>query len=232
MHETDRLELDLAALEARWTALVARVAAPAAVTTVDAMRPARQFARLAAAYCQLGRVYHGLGHVVECLQGLDRFRGAAAAPDAVEFALWLHDAVYVPGAPDNEARSADLAVELLRELGVAEAWQETVRRLILATRHDGRAQTGDEQLVADIDLAILAAAAPRYVEYVRGIQAEYAHVGPAAYRAGRRAFLQKLLARPQLFGTPVGRAALEAAARDNIVRELEALGGRESGSRP
>src|SRR5688500_725542 len=58
-------------------------------------------------YAEPHRHYHTLEHVVACLKWLDRFREVAEHPEEVELALWYHDAIYVPGAGDNESRSAE-----------------------------------------------------------------------------------------------------------------------------
>ncbi|MEW6251884.1 MAG: N-methyl-D-aspartate receptor NMDAR2C subunit [Planctomycetota bacterium] len=169
------------------------------------------------------RAYHNLAHVADCLRMFDEVTALAHWPDAVEFALWLHDAVYVPGRRDNEEHSALVADVVLTALGAAAAESDTVRGLILATRHDGTANAPDERLVADIDLAILGAEPARYDVYARGIRAEYAAVADAAYRAGRRRFLEHLLSRPAIFNTGHFRTTYEAAGRANLQRELSAL---------
>jgi predicted metal-dependent HD superfamily phosphohydrolase len=153
---------------------------------------------------------------------LDEVSGVAEAPDLVEFALWLHDAVYVPGAADNEERSAARAEQFLATLHAA-AHAATVRGLILATRHAARPARPDERLVADIDLAVLACPTVAYDAYAAAIRAEYAAVPDADFRAGRRGFLQALLARPALYHTPLLHARCEAAARRNLARELQQL---------
>lgn len=63
--------------------------------------------RLLAAYAARGRHYHTQQHLAECLDLFDQVAHLAAHPGAAAIALWFHDAVYVPQARDNEARSAD-----------------------------------------------------------------------------------------------------------------------------
>ena len=59
-------------------------------------------------YCEPGRYYHDWTHLKHCLREFDRAAARMEIPDAVELALWFHDAVYVPGGVDNEQLSADL----------------------------------------------------------------------------------------------------------------------------
>ncbi|HEX6106170.1 MAG TPA: hypothetical protein VFZ26_11340, partial [Gemmatimonadales bacterium] len=67
------------------------------------------YAALAAAWAEPHRVYHGTGHLRECLAELDGAPADGADRSTVEAALWFHDAVYDPKARDNEERSADWA---------------------------------------------------------------------------------------------------------------------------
>lgn len=168
------------------------------------------------------RAYHSLEHIAACVDTLDHWRHLAVEPDLVEFALLLHDCIYDPRARDNEARSADIAALFLRALG-APAAIDTVRALILATRHTGEPLAGDEALTADIDMSILGAAPPDYDAYARAVRAEYASVPESEYRAGRSRFLRALLARQHIFHTPALRGTLEPAGRANAERELAAL---------
>jgi predicted metal-dependent HD superfamily phosphohydrolase len=75
-------------------------------------------------------------------------------------------------------------------------------------------------LLVDIDLAILAADAPRFAEYEQQIRAEYRWVPSLIYRAKRRAVLQSFMERDVIYSTPVFRERLEAAARRNLKQAL------------
>lgn len=171
------------------------------------------------------RFYHTMQHLNECLALLASERSAAQRPDEVEAALWLHDAVYDPHAADNEEQSAALAANLLGVSGVAEDAIERVRRMILATRHDSIAPSGDVALVCDIDLAILGQEDARFAEYERQVRAEYAWVPAAIFGVRRAEILRQLLARPQLFTTASLRDRFEVRARANITRSLAILQG-------
>jgi len=64
-----------------------------------------------------------------------------------------------------------------------------------------------------------------YGRYADAVRAEYAHLDDATFAAGRPRILRSLLDRPAMFGTEHGRRAWESAARANVRRELESLGG-------
>jgi predicted metal-dependent HD superfamily phosphohydrolase len=171
------------------------------------------------------RAYHNLGHIAECLALAQRQRRHIDQPDALDLAIWYHDAVYDPQHSDNEERSAELAREQLGRLGVPPRGIDAVTGLILATKHAGASLEGDEAWIADIDLAILGSTPEAYERYATAIRREYAFASDADYRAGRSEFLRRLLERREIFGTPVLRAKLESQARVNIEAERLRLTG-------
>ncbi|HLT35481.1 MAG TPA: hypothetical protein VK034_04325 [Enhygromyxa sp.] len=179
-------------------------------------------------YGEPHRRYHGVAHI-DALA--DVFEQVAAGPGwrqpaEVALAILFHDAIYQPGRADNEARSAELARERLADWDHVDV--ERVVALIEATAAHGAANTdGDPDLghFLDTDTAILGAPPAVYDRYARGVLEEYAPViAEPAFRAGRRAFVEGQLARAQLFHTAWFRARYQAAARENLARELARLG--------
>jgi len=181
--------------------------------------------QLMAAYSQQHRRYHTLQHLRECLLHAQATRTLAQRPAEVELALWFHDAVYDPQRDDNEARSAQWARASIDQAGCDPAVGERVSALVLATRSHAASTDPDTQLVLDIDLAVLGASPARFDEYEAQVRAEYAHVSDADWRAGRSRLLQRFLDRPRLYLTDAYHGALEARARDNLARSLQALSG-------
>jgi predicted metal-dependent HD superfamily phosphohydrolase len=187
--------------------------------------PAATAAALAARYEEPQRQYHTLVHIEDCLLKLDAARHLLDADEAdgVELALAWHDAVYDPGAADNEARSAalfraDAARHRLEPRLVA-----AVERLILQTKTHLARNRPDEQVMIDIDLSILGAAPDVFAAYDRSIRREHAHVPEAEWRQRRAAVLRGFLLRERLFATRFFRERYEATARENLTRALAAL---------
>jgi predicted metal-dependent HD superfamily phosphohydrolase len=153
---------------------------------------------------------------------VDRYGGSAA----VALAAWYHDAVYDPRAapPDNEEASATLASHELASMGVPPDTVAEVGRLVRLTAGH-QAEPGDHNgaLLCDADLAILAADEAEYDAYAAAVRREYAQVPEDAYRAGRTAVLEHLLALPELYRLADLRAAWEARARANLRREITRL---------
>ena len=175
---------------------------------------------LLAAYGDPGRGYHDRLHLVEVLARVDELM-PADDPDreAVVLAAWFHDAVY-DGGPDDEERSALLALDALGDTPLS----REVARLVRVTadhRPDEKDHAG--QVLCDADLAILAADDERYASYATGVRKEYAHVPDRDFAAGRAAVLRDLVAKPALFHTAAARQWWEERARANVRRELEAL---------
>jgi predicted metal-dependent HD superfamily phosphohydrolase len=203
-------------LAARWVALL--VACGVEPAAAEGERAA-----LALAYGERHRAYHRLPHVAHLLAELD---AVPLADPAVAWAAWYHDVVYVPGRPDNEARSAARARIGLEALGLGRL-APRVAALVLATGAH-RAAPGDPPaaLFLDADLAILGAEPTAYRTYAGAVRREFRAVPELLYARGRRNFLAAQLGRPWIFQTSHFRERYESAARENLAAELARLGGR------
>jgi predicted metal-dependent HD superfamily phosphohydrolase len=179
-----------------------------------------------AAYRTPGRVYHGIDHIEEVAA---EFEGVAASvgwnePADVFLAVLFHDAIYVPGAHDNEKRSAALARDAVAEhLPSGGIDVARVVELIERTAKHGDAGDVDRDmaLFLDCDMAILGAPPARFDAYDRAIASEYSAIPADAFAAGRRAFLTRLLQSPRIFLSDHFHTKLDAAARANLARALK-----------
>lgn len=199
----------------RWTELWSRLGAQGSGLSI--------FAHLAAAYAEPARTYHNTEHIRDCLAQLDMSRELARRPDEVEAAIWFHDAVYVPGASDNEDRSARLAQTALLACAVSLEVSRSVAELVLATRHLTLPREPDGQLLCDIDLSILGREPEAFDEFERRIRQEYAWVPEAVYRSSRSEVLAGFLRRRSIYQTEYFRARYEQPARANLERALASL---------
>ncbi|MFV0477524.1 MAG: hypothetical protein ACK5ME_06810 [Parahaliea sp.] len=169
------------------------------------------------------RYYHSEQHLLECLQLFEQHSSLAQAPAELEMALWFHDAIYDTQAHDNEVRSADWAVEALTAAGVTPERVDRIKTHILATQHTVLPQMSDEQLLVDIDLAILGADSQRYEQYECQIRQEYYFVPEVLFTTKRREILSSFLSRDVLYSTAAMRQALDKQARINLGRSLKNL---------
>lgn len=174
-------------------------------------------------YAKPPRAYHNLDHISQMLGEFDAAKHLAQSPDAVEFAIWYHDAVYDSRAKDNEEQSARLARADLTEAEAAEALIKDVEALILATRHQQPPVTADEKLLVDCDLAILGQPEATFEAYEKAIRLEYDWVPDTAFSEGRTKVLKSFLARPTLFALPTFKTLYETTARTNLARSILAL---------
>lgn len=180
---------------------------------------------LAARHSEPHRHYHTIEHIEAVLDHLETL--GAATPTA-RFAAFFHDAIYDGTASDNEQRSAALAEQQLRELGVADDTIGEVVALVLATQDHSPPVDGPRETAAflDADLAILGQPAPTYDTYCAAIRREYAHLNDATFRSGRGAVIAMLAARAdqdELFFTSTAKVQWQSQAAANLHRELAAL---------
>ncbi len=183
---------------------------------------------LAALYQAADRHYHGLAHIEAMLASAVEYRHLLHDPEAVEAAIWFHDAIYDSRAKDNEAKSAALAESKLAGR-VQPARLARILAMIDATAthqlppFEDKNAADDAALFLDMDLAILGAEPEVFDAYEKAVRREYGWVEEPMWRAGRAAVLKSFLARPHIFGTEPFRQRFEAQARTNLSRSLQAL---------
>ena len=178
------------------------------------------------------RGYHGMRHLAILWARHQRYArgGPLQRPRIARMiaaAISYHDAILIPGAPDNEARSAALwrrAARRLRGFTPAEiAWvAETIAATAdhLATPMPGRPANGARVWVLDLDLTPIGEEPTTFVRNGRQLRAEARHLGDAAWAETQRRFLARLGAAPRVLRHGRLHAAFEARARANIRREL------------
>ena len=181
--------------------------------------------RLLEAYSEPTRHYHTGQHLGECLAALDNARTACHIPnaDAIELALWFHDAVYDPQAADNEKRSADMAGEALQGAGLESRFIAEARRLVMCTQTHKAAGHADAQWMVDVDLSILGSNPVRFLQYEAQIRAEYAWVPTAVYTEKRAEILTGFLARERIFLTEFFHQRYEHQAWENLAGLIATL---------
>jgi predicted metal-dependent HD superfamily phosphohydrolase len=171
---------------------------------------------LAAAYREPHRAYHNLTHIAELLAWFDRVADDIGwqALATVYAAIVFHDAIYDPASKDNEAKSAAWAAR--------EGYPDAVPLIEMTANHTAAKPGHDGALFLDADMAIVGAPAAQFDAYNAAIAREYSHVPADAFKAGRRAFLEKVLATPRIFHTAYFHDRLDAQARANLRRALAA----------
>jgi predicted metal-dependent HD superfamily phosphohydrolase len=181
-----------------------------------------------AAYAEPPRAYHNYAHVQEVLGHYEEVAHGPGwnQPEEVRLAVLYHDAIYEAGRKDNEARSAQLAIEhiarWLPDRGidaarVAELINLTARHGALAPQDVDR----DASLFLDCDMAILAADPAAFAAYDRGIAAEYRGQVPGwLFKLNRRRFLKALLGKERIFLSDWFHQRLDAQARINLRRAV------------
>ncbi|QIA23855.1 hypothetical protein [Mesorhizobium sp. AA22] len=184
---------------------------------------------LSALYRAEGRHYHSLAHIEAMLALTGHYQASLYDPEAVEAAIWFHDAIYDSRAKDNEARSAALAEKKLAGRSDTERLDRIAAMIIATATHelphfDDENAVRDAALFLDMDLAILGATPDAFDAYEQAVRREYGWVEEPMWRAGRSAVLKSFLARPHIFHTEEFRQRFEVQARQNMARSLKALG--------
>jgi predicted metal-dependent HD superfamily phosphohydrolase len=184
--------------------------------------------RLIAIYSGGDRHYHDLRHIKTFLALADEHAREISDGEAIEAAIWFHDAVYDTRKADNEGRSAEFATELLGAVAANERLEFIAGMIRASANHcvpvsmQGPA-ADDCALFLDMDLAILGSPAEEFAAYERAVRREYDWVPEKEWLAGRSQVLRNFLARPFIYASPQFRRSHEAAARLNLRRSLSSL---------
>ncbi|HCV3155708.1 metal-dependent hydrolase [Acinetobacter baumannii] len=186
----------------------------------DFSEPQQIYNELIAAYSEKQRAYHTVQHLYECLSLMEAVQYELNDPYAVALALWFHDVIYDPQAPDNELKSAELFEQLMAQ-DLSFDTLEKIKRWILATQKHALTDEIDLQFLLDIDLAILAATPERFIQYEQQIQREYSWVDPEVYSIKRKQVLIHFYQSEPLYQTAYFQKNFELNAKQNLKKILE-----------
>lgn len=144
-------------------------------------------------------------------------------PHYVEAAIYGHDMIYDTRHGDSEQLSAIEMVKILVQNGWDQRSADRVGEFILATKDHmipanfPDSMVGDLQLFLSMDLAVgLATSFDMFTKRTEAIRCEYRQYDDAAWKAGRRAFYERMLAREVIFPHPLCEQAWGDQARRNM----------------
>lgn len=177
------------------------------------------------AYTAKNRYYHTLEHIEFCIRELDKVKHMVNNSNAMEMAIWFHDIVYDFNAKDNEYKSMVVAINFIKDNmpELTFEFKAKVAELIMATVHNGKAFTNDEQIICDIDLAALGETPEIFERNQMYIKQEYAKLSDKEFIKGSTMLLIGFLAREFIYYTDYFRTNYETKARYNIRNRIYSI---------
>lgn len=175
-------------------------------------------------YSKSNRYYHNLDHIKSMLSLSARHQSRLSDPDVVQFAIWYHDIVYNYMRKDNEEKSAIIAGQRLKVLGLNFEQINDCMEMIRCTQNHkpNREDIDDVHYLLDFDLKVLSWERADYKQYTQNIRKEYVLVPGMIYRKGRKKAMQQFLEREQIYYAPEFEQ-YESTARENIEWELKSM---------
>jgi predicted metal-dependent HD superfamily phosphohydrolase len=189
--------------------------------TADKQLPGKLWDEIAVAHTTPSRYYHNLTHLENLYKELVSIKNEIEDWESIIFAIVYHDFVYDISNADNEAQSAEIAVNRLLEINYPASKTERCKAHILATKAHTTAADNDTNLFTDADLSILGTDWEKYKEYALNIAKEYAQI--PMFKLGRKGVILNFLKMPALFKTKYFHDKYEAQARNNIQREIDEM---------
>ena len=139
------------------------------------------------------RKYHNEDHLVQILKDLEKskFKVPPLQWETLVIAAFFHDAVYVPGNPDNEDQSIKVFLESF--LGKRFDMVKSVKEMIKATQF--RVVPTDKlvKIFWEADNAGFLGSFDHFLETEKKIRLEFGHVSLHTYKKGRLKFLDSCL---------------------------------------
>lgn len=182
------------------------------------------FEKLVHLYSHPKRGYHNLeNHIQHCLKVFDNVKHLAIDPDAIEFAIWFHDAIYDTKIHGIEEKCAELAFNTAIDLGCFRRFAKTVSDLVLETRHISEPVDFDAKLLCDIDLSPLGISFAEFDRNAAFIREEYAHVSDTDFANGRMRILKKYLDKQNIYNYKYFQDKYGDLAEENLKRSMANL---------
>ncbi|MBO6184247.1 MAG: hypothetical protein J6O88_06060 [Chryseobacterium sp.] len=174
-------------------------------------------------YSGKSRHYHNLQHLENMFEEIDVVRNQIENFNNISFSIFYHDLIYDATSKLNEEKSADIAEERLRILGLNDEDIQKIHQQILATKFHKHSVDEDVNFLLDVDLSVLGKNSQVYLEYTKQIRKEYSIYPDFLYKPGRKKVLQHFLDLESIFKTDYFKNKYENQARENMKVELENL---------
>lgn len=200
--------------ETRWIALMGRLGFKSNTDTHN---------KLVTHYSQKHRSYHNTNHINAVLQQLDQARDFADDFNAIELAVWFHDAIYNVFSSENELNSAIWASEFLQDNSAGKESSDRVYSLIMATLHNAAPESNDARIMVDIDLSILGSNPEDYNIFEKSIREEYKLIPGFVFKKKRKIILQGFLERENIYSHQYFHEKYEINARSNLANAIHHL---------
>lgn len=191
--------------------------------TVNKQLIASLWEEIAEKYADRNRHHHNISHISYMIEQAMSYKSEIINFDAVLFAIFYHDIIYSNKRNDNEEKSANLAVDRMRNIGVPSEMITKCRDLILATKEHKENGDNDTNYLLDFDLAVLGEEPKTYQEYVKNIRKEHSIYPDFLYKKGRRKVLNHFLSQDRIFKSSIFYNKYEKQARENLTIELQSL---------
>ena len=170
-----------------------------------------------ARYTETHRFYHTLEHIASGLRDIEEVYGRYDVSfERLEGAFLFHDVVYDTHAKDSEEQSCAIAKRVYTGLGCSSSFVDEVSTLILLTKGATKPSTLEEEIMRDVDYAILGCDAARFKSYNDEIQQEYEWVPTLIYNFKRRNFFENVSKSSRIYYTDYFFEKYNAKAQDNI----------------
>ncbi len=167
-------------------------------------------------YSQKDRFYHNFKHIEDSLEIFDKFSYLAESPLELECAIWFHDIIYDTKIHNNEEESAKFISSILEKGKVNSQIIDKVYKLIIATQHNINLFSNDENLIVDIDLAILGKSEEIFNLYNKAIRKEYFWVPEDIYLKERKKVLISFYDRESIYYHKEIADLFEKRAKKNL----------------
>lgn len=181
------------------------------------------YTKLQNSYNEKHRHYHNNKHIEATLKHLENAKGLAEDYEAIEIAIWFHDAIYKIFSSSNESDSANWAAKFLKENNASDDLIKKIHKLIMATLHNATSIDNDEQLLVDIDLSILGSSPEVYSEFEKQVRKEYRLIPDFIYKRKRKEVLNSFLERKRIYSHNYFFNLLESNAKNNLKNAINHL---------
>jgi predicted metal-dependent HD superfamily phosphohydrolase len=176
-------------------------------------------------YAGEARYYHTIDHIDFCLEVFDEVSDQCDNPDAVELAIWFHDAIYDFPVEENERLSAEYFMNVSQGR-LPEDLRRVVFEQVMVTDHRRVPEDTDQKILTDIDLSSFGRPWERFISDGLNVRRELNYLEDDVFYQRQIAFMKNLLDREHFYATPWFQDNFEPTARQNLQQYLGTLAER------